>query len=162
MLRFLRIERPTIATLRPDLDGDVDRLLHPVDVRRERRDENAARALRDDLPERLADEALGAGDAGPLGVRRVAEQEIDAAVAELGEPPDVGLHPVHRRVVDLAVGGVEDAARRRLEQRRRRCPAPSAPSARTRAGTGRSRPGRPRADLAQLGGAQSRARRAST
>ena len=52
---------------------------------------------------------------GPLGVRRVAEQQVDAAVAELGEPADVGLQPVDRRVVELPVAGVEDAAGRRLE-----------------------------------------------
>ena len=49
--------------------------------------------LRDDLAERLADEPLRAGEAGPLGVRRVAEQEVDAAVADLGELADVGLKP---------------------------------------------------------------------
>ena len=37
MFAFLRIERPTMQTLRSELDGDVDGLLHAVDVRRERR-----------------------------------------------------------------------------------------------------------------------------
>ena len=118
MLRFFRIERPTIATLRPNCDGDVDRLLHPVDVRCERGDEDAARAQRDQRAERLADEPLRAGHARPLGVRRVAEQQVDALVAELREPADVGLEPVDRRVVELPVAGVEDAARRRLEHDR--------------------------------------------
>ena len=47
---------------------------------------------------------------GPLGVRRVAEQQVDAAVAELGELADVGAQAVDRRVVELPVAGVEDAA----------------------------------------------------
>ena len=55
---------------------------------------------------------------GPLGVRRVAEQQVDAAVADLGEPPDVGPEAVDRRVVELAVARVQDAARRRLDHDR--------------------------------------------
>ena len=95
---------------------DVDRLLHAVDVRREARDEHAAAALRDDLAERLADDALGTREAGPLRVRRVAEQQVDAAVAELGQPADVGAQAVDRRVVELPVAGVEDAAGARLDR----------------------------------------------
>ena len=103
------------ADLAPDLDCDVDRLLHAVDVRREGSDEDSARPLRDDLAEGLADETLGAGDARTLGVRRVGEQQVDAAVAELREPADVGAEAVHGRVVELPVAGVNDAAGGRLE-----------------------------------------------
>ena len=42
----------------PDLDGDVDRLLHPVDVRGERRDQHPAVLGGDDLAERLPDDPL--------------------------------------------------------------------------------------------------------
>ena len=94
-----------------DLDRDVDRLLHPVDVRGERGDEDTSVLLRDDLAERLADDALGAGEARPLGVRRVAEQQVDATIPELGERADVGAQAVDRRVVELPVARVEDAAR---------------------------------------------------
>ena len=52
---------------------------------------------------------------GALGVRRVAEQEVDAAVADLGELADVGALAVDRRVVDLVVARVHDPAARRLE-----------------------------------------------
>ena len=69
-------------------------------------------------PERLADEPLRAGHPGPLGIRGVPEQQVDAAVAELGQPPDVGLEPVHGRVVELPVAGVEDTARGRLDRDR--------------------------------------------
>ena len=92
------------------VDADLDRLLHAVDVRREARDENAPAARRDDLPERLADDALAPGEARALGVRRVGEQKVDTAVAELGEATDVGAQPVDRRVVELPVAGVEDQA----------------------------------------------------
>ena len=53
---------------------------------------------------------------GPLRVRRVAEQQVDTAVAELGQPADVGAQAVDRRVVELPVTGVEDAAGARLER----------------------------------------------
>ena len=101
--------------LAPAVDPDVGRLLHPVHVRGERGDEDPALAAREDLAERLAHDALGLGDAGPLGVRGVAEQEVDAEAADLREPADVGALPVDRRVVELVVAGVDDAAARRLE-----------------------------------------------
>ena len=49
---------PDDRDLAAHLDGDVDRLLHPVDVRREARDQDSALQPRDDLLERLADEPL--------------------------------------------------------------------------------------------------------
>ena len=97
------------AHLAAALERDVDRLLHAVDVRGERRDEHAALAQRDDLPEGLADEPLRARETGPLGVRRVSQHQVDAEVAELGETTDVGLEAVDRRVVELVVRRVEDA-----------------------------------------------------
>ncbi len=72
-------------------------------------------AAREDLRERLADDLLGLRDARALGVRRVAEQEVDAAVADLRELPDVGALSVDRRVVDLVVAGVHDPPAGRLE-----------------------------------------------
>ncbi len=98
------------------IDRDVDRLLHPVDVRREARDENAALSRGDDLAECLADDTFGAGEPGTLRVRRVGAEKIDAAVPELGQLPDVGSQPVDGRVVELPVAGVEDAARLRLDR----------------------------------------------
>ena len=106
---------PDDAHLPPDGDRDVDRLLHPVDVRRERRDENASLAQRNDLAERLADDTLGQRDSRTLRVRRVAEHQVDTLVAQLGEPADVGLESVDRRVVELPVPRVHDASGRRLE-----------------------------------------------
>ena len=102
------------------LDCDVDGLLHAMDVRREGRDEHASRTLRDDLAKGLADDALGLGHARPLGVRRVAEQQVDAAVPELRELADVRLHAVDRRVVDLVVACVHDPAAGRVDRDRDR------------------------------------------
>ena len=163
MFPFFRIERPTNAILRPQSSADVRRLLHPVHVRGERRDEDPAFATREDLAERLAHDALGLRDARPLGVRGVAEQEVDAAAADLGEPADVGALPVHRRVVELVVAGVDAAAARRLEHDRGRV------GDRVRHAD-ELEPERPELDgivaghqLPQLGGTErARARRAST
>ena len=94
--------------LAPGVDSDVDRLLHPVDVRCEARDEDPATADRDDLPERLADDALRAGEPCALGVRRVPEEQVDSAIAERGQAPDVGAQTVDRGVIELPVAAVED------------------------------------------------------
>ena len=109
MLRFFRIDRPTTHTLRPDSSATSTACCMRWTF--EANDATRMRPLRkrDDLAERLADEPLRPGVAGPLGVRRVAEHEVDAEVAELGETPDVGLEAVDRRVVELVVRRVEDA-----------------------------------------------------
>ena len=113
-------------------------------------------AARDDLAERLADDALRPRHAGPLGVRRVAEQQVDAAVAELGELADVGAQAVDRRVVELVVAGVDDAARRASRARRRPRPGSSAPCARTRAGTAPSSTGSSSGSASRSSAARSR------
>ena len=95
--------------LPPGVDADVDRLLHAMDVRREARNEDAPLPCRDDLPERLADDALGTREPGTLRVGRVAAEQVDAAVPQLGEPADIGTQAVHGRVVELPVARVEDA-----------------------------------------------------
>jgi hypothetical protein len=70
----------------------------------------------DDLPERLADDTLGTREAGPLRVCRVTAEEIDAAVAELGQTTDVGAQAVHRCVVELPVARVEHEPRGGLDR----------------------------------------------
>ena len=120
MFAFLRIERPTMQILRPRPIGDVDRLLHAMHVRRERGDEDPSFAQREDLAERLPDDALRGCEPGPLRVGRVAEEQVDAAVAELCELADVGLEAVDRRVVELVVAGVDDPPSRGLEHDRGR------------------------------------------
>ncbi len=75
---------------------------------------------REDLAERLADDALRLRDAGPLGIRRVAEEEVDALIADRGELADVGPLAVDGCVVDLVVARVHDAPAGRLEHDRGR------------------------------------------
>ena len=113
MFMFLRIERPTTATLRPI--STATSIACCIRWTFDANDATRIRPLprRDELAERLADEPLGAGDARPLGVRRVAEQQVDAAVADLREPADVGLQAVDRRVVELPVAGERGRGRRR-------------------------------------------------
>ena len=115
MLTFLRSERPMRHTFRPSSSATsiaccTRWTLEANDAMRMR-----PLALRDDLPEDLADRALGLRHAGALRVRRVAEEEVDAAVAEVGEGAEVGAEAVHGRVVDLVVAGVDDAPARGLE-----------------------------------------------
>src|SRR6266545_2919516 len=97
------------------LERDVDRLLHPVNVRGERGAEDAPLALGDDLAEDLAHGLLRQRDAWALGVRGIAEQDVHAAVAKIGELAKVRTEAVHGRVVDLVVAGVDDPSAGRLE-----------------------------------------------
>ena len=143
MFRFLRIERPMTQTLRPVSTATSTACCMRWTFEAKLATRIAPLAHRDDLAERLADEPLRAGDAGPLRVRRVAEHEVDAAVPDLGEL-------ARRRCADrpracgracsrscAAPAGLPPRARSR------RCPGPSAPSARTRRGTSRSGRRRP-------------------
>ena len=139
------------------VDADVDRLLHAVDVRGEARRRGcgpcgAGMIWRNASPTTRSEPR----DAGALGVRRVAEQQVDAAVAELGEPADVGAQAVDRRVVELVVAGVEDAPARRLEHDRRPRPGSSAPCGRTRCGTARARSASPSGSTSRSSAARSR------
>ena len=115
MFAFLRIERPTNATLRPDsmatsaaccirctFDANDVTRIRPVRCGMIWR--NASPTTRSDCVK-----------PGPLRVGRVAEQQVDAAVPDLGELADVGALPVDRRVVELVVAGVDDPSARRLQ-----------------------------------------------
>ena len=118
MLRFLRIERPTTVILRPHsiatsaaccmrwmFDANEATRMRPV---------RSGKSVRNVSP----DEPLGARRAGALGVRRVAEEEVDPAIPDLGELADVGPAPVHRRVVELPVARVHDAPGLRVDDER--------------------------------------------
>src|SRR5665647_1742200 len=85
--------------------GDPDGLLDAVDVRGEARHDHAALGLGEDLVKRLPDDALRSGRPGRLDVRRVAEKDQDALLAELRERVDVRDAAVDRRVVELVVAG---------------------------------------------------------
>ena len=118
MLRFFRIERPTTTTLRPHSTATS-----AACCMRWMFDANDATRI---LPRRSGkiarnaspDEPLGARVSGSLGVRRVAEEEVDAAVADLRERADVRLEPVDGRVVELPVPGVHDPSGGGLDDER--------------------------------------------
>src|SRR4051794_16438919 len=74
-----------------------------MDVRREAGDDDPPLDSREDLLEVRPHARLRGGDAGPVHVRGVAEQEQDALAAELGEPRDVGRLSVDRGLVELVV-----------------------------------------------------------
>ena len=122
-------ERDLAAVRDPDFGG----LLHPVDVRGERRDEDPALAGGTDLAEGFADESLRTRHPRSLRVGRVSEQEVDAESAELGELTDVRLQPVDRGVVELPVAGVQHATGGRVDHDRHARPGSSAPYGRTEA-----------------------------
>ena len=111
---------PNDGDLAAALDRHVRGLLHAVDVRREAGHEDSSRTQGKERAKGLADEPLRAGRARPLGVRRVAEQEVDSPVSDLGERPDVGAEPVDRRVVELPVAGVHDPACASFDDERHR------------------------------------------
>ncbi len=120
-LRDLRVvdhaaadERDPPVELRREVDDD----LHPVDARRERRDDNLAVRVGEDLFEGVGDLDFGAGEAAPVDVGAVGQQGEDARRAELRQPVHVDALAVDRRLVDLEVAGVDDHAVRRLDGQR--------------------------------------------
>ncbi len=115
MFAFFRIERPTKATLRPQSTPTSAaccmRCTFEAKDETRIRPSRLGKIWRNASPTTRSDSVTPA----PLGVRRVAEQEVDAEAADLREPADVGALSVDRRVVELVVAGVDDAAARRLE-----------------------------------------------
>jgi hypothetical protein len=95
-----------------ELRRQIDEDLHPVDARRERRDDQLAAGAGEDFLEGFHDLELGAGEAAAIDVGAVGEQRQHAGGAELGEPVDVEVLAVNRRLVDLEVAGVDDDPRR--------------------------------------------------
>ena len=155
MFEFLRIERPTNATLRPHVDADVDRLLHAVDVRRERRDEDAARAQREDLAERLADDALGLRDARAArrsSSRRAGGRRRGCRARRACRRRSSGRRPACGRACSRPCARSGRPASRGRGRRRR---GSSAPCARTRCGTARGRTARRRRSASRSSAARS-------
>ena len=149
MLRFFRIERPITATLRSTSAATsiaccMRWMFDANDVIR-------TRPVRCGMIWRKASPTTRSERVkpGPLGVRRVAHQQVDAAVPELGELADVGAQAVDRRVVELPVAGVEDPAGGGLDRDADARRAPSAPCARTRGGTGRGRSASPSGSISR-------------
>jgi hypothetical protein len=148
MLRFFRIERPTTTTLRPHSTPTSAAccMRWMFDANEATRIFPRAAGRSSGTPRRRAARSRVPG---PLGVRRVAEQEVDAAVADLRERADVGLEPVDGRVVELPVAGVDDAAGA-VSTTSAASRGSSAPRGRARRGTGRARAARRPARLDEL------------
>ncbi len=94
--------------------GRVEHLLDAVHVARGAHHEDPAGRLADHPVEDRPDVALGRDEARHVGVGRVAEQQVHAAVAEPVERRHVGQPAVQRRHVGLEVAGVEQRARPRV------------------------------------------------
>ena len=120
MFTFLRSERPTSATWRSVSSATSiacwTRWMFEANDAISTRPSRRGRIVRNASPTVRSDDVTP----GPLGVRRVAEHQVDALVPELREPADVGAEPVDGRVVDLVVAGEEDPAAGRVEHDRDR------------------------------------------
>ncbi|GAA3295197.1 hypothetical protein GCM10020295_21720 [Streptomyces cinereospinus] len=92
------------------LVGGVQDLLDAVDVAGEARHDDAPAGGREDLPQNVGDVAFVRGEPGDLGVRGVAEEEVDALFAQTCERVEVGEAVVQRELVHLEVAGVHDHA----------------------------------------------------
>jgi hypothetical protein len=88
----------------------VRHLLDSMDVAREARDDDQLARPRDDLVQHGPDAPLAGGVSGLLGVRRVAQQQVDASTGLRGERVEIRGAPVERRLVDLEVPRVKDRA----------------------------------------------------
>ena len=106
-------ERDHLAAVRP---RGVDHLLHAADVAGEGRHDHPALRLANEPVQALADGRLGEGIALLLGPGRVGEEELDAAIADLGDEAQVGAPAIGRGVVELEVAGVDDRPHRRLDR----------------------------------------------
>ena len=103
-------------------DGDLaaklvrhgQKALQPEGVGRERRDDDALAAAGELALEALGDLFLRRRIAGPLDIRRVAEEGEDALAAQLAEARQVD-HAVFGHCVDLEVAGHDHHAHRRLD-----------------------------------------------
>ena len=111
------IERPVTTTLRPDVHRRVAHLLHPVDVARERGDDDALVGVGEDLPKRRPHLGLRARDAAALGVGGVRHEQQNTLPAGLGDRAVVGEASVDRRLVELEVAGVQHVADGRADER---------------------------------------------
>ena len=156
MFTFLRIERPTTRPCgRPRRATSIAcciRWMFEANDATRMRPVRGGMIWRNASPTRRSEPV----HARPLGVRRVAEQQVDAAVAELGELADVGLQAVDRRVVELVVARVQDAAAGVSRARPRRRPGSSAPSGRTRRLNGPSWIGSPSGSASRSSAARRR------
>ena len=97
--------------LAPALRRGVHDLLNAVDVRGERRDDDALLAALEQAVKGPAHRALAHRVAGALNVRRIREQRENALLAKLAEAGKVDDLAVDGRRVDLEVARVDNGAK---------------------------------------------------
>ena len=109
------IDRPTMATLRPDFCAASSTCW----TRCTWEEKQATMIRRFGVPEHPVDGrrdlALGRREPGDLGVGRVGEEEVDALLPEPREGAQVGEPAVQRQLVHLEVAGVQQRAGRRAD-----------------------------------------------
>ena len=93
-----------------ELGGDVDDLLHPVDVGGKGGDDDPAGRLPDEALQGDADLPLGNRVPGPLGVGGVGHQDQDAGFAVMGKAVQVHGAAGNRGLVDLEIAGMDQEA----------------------------------------------------
>ena len=89
------------------LHGDIEHLLHTVNVAGEAGDDDPALRGFEHPPKHRGYLALGGNEARNFGIRRVGHQQVDAFGAEPGEATEVGQPAVERQLVHLEVAGVQ-------------------------------------------------------
>ena len=110
MLKFLRIDRPTSATLRPSASAASTTCCTRWTFEAKQVTMILPVGARERLQERRPDARFRGRDAGPVGVGRVAAEAEQALRAELGEAGEVGRDAVDRRLVELVIAGQQDRA----------------------------------------------------
>ena len=98
-----------------ELDRHAHEVLDAVDVGSEVGDDDPPWSLTKDALERGVQVTFRAGAAAALGVRRVAQQQQHAFIADAPESLHVGRMAVGWRVVELEVAGVDDPSHGRLD-----------------------------------------------
>ena len=106
---------PEERDLAPEGGGEVQDLLDAVDVRGERRDDDAPGGAAEPVAQRAPDLVLGGRGARPVDVRGVGHEAEDAPLAELGEAMIVRALSVDRVRIELEVPRVDEGADRRLD-----------------------------------------------
>ena len=106
---------PQERDLSSALARGVRGLLDAVDVAGEARDHNELPGVAHDLREHGPDGPLGGDDTEVLGVRGIAQEQVDAAGPLLGEGLEVGRPVVKRRLIELEVARVQNRAELRVD-----------------------------------------------
>ena len=103
------------AHLPPVRRRRVEHLLHPVHVAGEAGDDDPRARPVEHAVEHRPDLALGDHEPGLVGVGGIDEEQVDALVAQPGEPGEVGEPTVEGQLVELDVAGVQHQARGRAD-----------------------------------------------